>query len=237
MPIAFRNFRVTGVSKTSSNIALMNSWNTANNEFPQVNDLMVVAIAADNLSSTTPTITSLNFNGINTGEVGPWTIISGPGSPIAAAAGGSVSLMAYAIVTKSFTDAPSVSAILSGSITAKSNTLFALSGVNLSVLPTAASASAASSGTYTIASPPSGLNRLVSISGELEASGYPGSTPLTFFLSTTGAALASNVAVSYGLISSSYTVNWPDGGYIALDLTPTDYTPPTIIERWGSVNI
>lgn len=105
--------------------------------------LLVVGIGCDNLSATTPTITSIAKPG---GETNSWTQLSAGNAHTATAAGGVRSFVWSILATTAWTASSTYTITFSGAITAKAYGYLVFTGVTNTARSTAASATAASGG-------------------------------------------------------------------------------------------
>lgn len=206
MTIYSRNWQLTGQNKTSGTaLAVSTLSGTA---YPQVDDLLMVAWASDNASSTTPTLSSMTVTGA--GAIGAVTQASSTNA--SATAAGDVQIgYAWARVTTAFTAASVVNLTLSTAVAAKAavattwySTPTAIDGWDVTTSQAPSSAT-----TATGAGSLDAGNQAVFAGGAVQNTTGPTYTgqQMVYVSNTTGGSAATNVRVLLAQTTAAAQVN------------------------------
>lgn len=205
---------------------------------PQVGDLLVIGFVADNLSASTPTISSVTIN--TAGAISSTNKVSAFCSDASATAAADV-IIGYFIaeVTTAFTSSTTITVTLSGTVTAKAAVAYALTGgANWAGynIGTVQAPTAGTTGTLSTTRAASAPNGTVIVVGGSQSSTAPLQNGTSFNSdATTGGAAATNVAVSLGDDDSSTSSDGfssaPDGGWLILGIINAATIPIQLSRR------
>jgi hypothetical protein len=242
-------FSVVGAFNKTSGSTIGRQIGSGNNTVwaePQAGDLIWVAVACDNLSGTTPTISSVSKPA---GETGTWVVEQEAGSTTTSAAGGvRVIIAAIEVLGGGTWDGHTVTITLSGTVTAKAMHIGCIkSSIGGVVSATGWGSSASASSPATGYSYPStGYAAMIVAYGQ-ESATAPGFTggfynyASTAATATSGGGAASNIGITAGVatIGGSFNISSvsSDGEWAFAVATVTETNPNTPISGSESTAI
>lgn len=139
MAVYPRGIVATGVSTTSSTTVAATTT-----EYVPVGHLLVIGVAADNLSASTPTVTSVSDNSTASGSANTYTV-RGQGARNATAAAGIMGAVVTCKVTRPMPVGTAITVTLSGAVAHKAMHVYGFAGVTDTLQGVVATANGSSS--------------------------------------------------------------------------------------------
>lgn len=162
--------------------------------FPQVGDMVIVGVAIDNASNTSPQINGLSVGGA--GAIGTPTYINPTYTSQGTANSNARLVAAYALVTTAFTSASTVTATYDASSGAHAIVAYALTGQGSAGAPSSADVT----GTGASVAAPTGTDVVAAFAADESATAIAkvsGTTLINVLANSSGGSATSNVAI-YG---------------------------------------